>query len=102
MTNVINNNMLALLKGDKKGNRRRCGLIAQEVIQAMQEVYSSDNYANIVNDNFYDLTEKPENVENQYTLAYSNLIPFLVGAIKEQQAQIEELKKEIVLLKNRS
>lgn len=89
-------------RGTKKGSRRRCGLIAQEVLGAIQEVYNSDNYANIVNDNFYDLVEKPENVENQYTLAYSNLIPFLIGAIKEQQVQIEELKKEVVSLKNKN
>ena len=86
-------------RGDKKGTRRRSGLLAQEVIGVMQDVYGTDNYANIVNDNLYDLPNKPENIENQYTLAYSNLIPFLIGAIKEQQVQIEELKKEITSLK---
>ena len=78
--------------GTKKGERRRCGLLAQEVIAAMQEVYGTDNYANIVNDNFHDLTDKPSDVENKYTLAYANLVPFLIGAIKELNAKIKELE----------
>ena len=78
--------------GTKKGERRRCGLLAQEVIAAMQEVYGTDNYANIVNDNFHDLADKPSDVENKYTLAYANLVPFLIGAIKELNAKIEKLE----------
>ena len=78
--------------GTKKGERRRCGLLAQEVVEAMQTVYGTDNYANIVNDNFHDLAEKPTDVENKYTLAYANLVPFLVGAIKELNAKIEKLE----------
>ena len=80
--------------GTKKGERRRCGLLAQEVVEAMQEVYGTDNYANIVNDNFHDLQEKPSDVENKYTLAYANLIPFLIGAIKELNARIKELENK--------
>ena len=81
--------------GMKKGERRRCGLLAQEVVAAMQEVYGTDNYANIVNDNFHDLTEKPSDVENKYTLAYANLVPFLIGAIKELNAEIKTLKDKL-------
>ena len=83
---------IAHAAGTKKGERRRCGLLAQEVIAAMQEVYDTDNYANIVNDNFHDLAEKPSDVENKYTLAYANLVPFLIGAIKELSAKIKELE----------
>ena len=83
---------IAHAAGTKKGERRRCGLLAQEVIAAMQVVYGTDNYANIVNDNFHDLTEKPSDVENKYTLAYANLVPFLIGAIKELNAKIKELE----------
>ena len=81
--------------GTKKGERRRCGLLAQEVIAAMQEVYGTDNYANIVNDNFHDLQEKPSDVENKYTLAYANLVPFLIGAIKELNAKIKSLEDKL-------
>ena len=83
---------IAHAAGTKKGERRRCGLLAQEVIAAMQVVYGTDNYANIVNDNFHDLTDKPSDVENKYTLAYANLVPFLIGAIKELNAKIKELE----------
>ena len=83
---------IAHAAGTKKGERRRCGLLAQEVIEAMQSVYGTDNYANIVNDNFHDLAEKPSDVENKYTLAYANLVPFLIGAIKELNAKIKELE----------
>ncbi len=81
--------------GVKKGERRRCGLLAQEVIAAMQEVYGTDNYANIVNDNFHDLAVKPSDVENKYTLAYANLVPFLVGAIQELNAKIKSLEDKL-------
>ena len=81
--------------GTKKGERRRCGLLAQEVVEAMQSVYGTDNYANVVNDNFHDLTEKPSDVENKYTLAYANLVPFLIGAIKELNAKIEILEGKL-------
>ena len=81
--------------GTKKGERRRCGLLAQEVVAAMQEVYGTDNYANIVNDNFHDLQEKPSDVENKYTLAYANLVPFLIGAIKELNAKIKILEDKL-------
>lgn len=85
---------IAHAAGTKKGERRRCGLLAQEVIEAMQVVYGTDNYANIVNDNFHDLTEKPSDVENKYTLAYANLVPFLIGAIKELNVKIKELESK--------
>lgn len=81
--------------GTLKGSRRRIGLLAQETQQAMVDIYGTDNYANIINDNFHDLEEKPEDVENKLTLAYANLVPFLISAIKEQQAQIEELKNKL-------
>ena len=81
--------------GTKKGKRRRCGLLAQEVVEAMQSVYGTDNYANVVNDNFHDLTEKPSDVENKYTLAYANLVPFLIGAIKELNAKIKALESKL-------
>ena len=82
---------IAHAAGTKKGERRRCGLIAQEVVEAMQSVYGTDNYANIVNDNFHDLAQKPSDIENKYTLAYANLVPFLIGAIKELNAKIKAL-----------
>ena len=82
--------------GTKKGERRRCGLIAQEVVEAMQSVYGTDNYADIVNDSFHDLAQKPSDVENKYTLAYTSLVPFLIGAVKELNAKIKALESKLV------
>ena len=82
--------------GTKKGERRRCGLLAQEVVEAMQSVYGTDNYANVVNDNFHDLEQKPSDAENKYTLAYANLVPFLIGAINELNAKISALESKLV------
>jgi len=41
------------------------------------------------------MAEKPTDAESQKTVAYEKLIPFLVGAIQEQQKQIDELKQKI-------
>lgn len=56
--------------GLKKGERKRVGLSAQEIVQALTEVYGSSDYANIVSDNFHDIpkNEIPEGVENQLTV----------------------------------
>lgn len=82
-------------RGDKKGERKRIGVKAQQVQQLLLDIFGSDNYANIVNDDYYDLraagNEPP--VENHLTVTYERMIPFLIGAIKEQQKQIDYLKK---------
>ena len=45
-------------QGTKKGGRRRVGLSAQEVRDKLIEHYGSDNYANVVNDNFVEFEER--------------------------------------------
>jgi hypothetical protein len=84
-------------RGDKKGTRKRVGFSAQQIEQLIKDIFDTDNYADIVYDNFYDLTEKPQDAESQKTVAYEKLIPFLVAAIKEQQKQIDELRQSIEL-----
>jgi hypothetical protein len=39
--------------------------------------------------------------ENYLTVKYDRIVPLLIEGIKEQQSQIEELKKEIKELKNK-
>ena len=65
--------------------------------QTIKYIFGSDNYANIVNDDYYDLradgNEPP--VENHLTVTYERMIPFLIGAIREQQKQITDLQLRI-------
>jgi hypothetical protein len=65
------------------GTDKKLGLIAQDVRKIIPEVVAGD--------------------ENKETLsmAYSDLIPVLINAIKEQQQQIDSLKKDIQLLKDK-
>lgn len=88
-------------RGDKKGSRKRAGLRAQQVQQALIDVFGSDNYAAIVNDNFYDEPDRANiPVENHLSLSYERLVPFLIAAVKEQQAQIDRLCAEISEVKH--
>lgn len=84
-------------RGTKKGIRRRAGLIAQEVREAMLKIYGTDNYANLITDNFYDLDEKdiPDEVESKLGIQYEVFVPFLIKAVQELSARVEELEKEV-------
>lgn len=62
--------------------KRHAGVIAQEVLEVLPEVVT-------------------ENAEGMYSVAYGNLVALLIEGMKEQQAQIEELKNEIKELKNK-
>jgi hypothetical protein len=64
-------------------NGRQIGLIAQQVEPIVPEVIEIDK-------------------EGMYNLSYGNLAGLFVEAIKEQQVQIEELKREIEEIKNGS
>jgi hypothetical protein len=80
-------------KQTKKGDRRQVGFIAQEVMSAIKDIYNSDNYAGIVNIEYYD-QDVPEEVEKRYGLEYSRIIPLLASAMQEQQKQIEVMERE--------
>ena len=66
----------------KSNNEKQVGFIAQEVKKVIPEVVSGD-----------------ENSDIMMGISYGNLVPVLVNAIKEQQAQIEKMQKEIEELK---
>jgi hypothetical protein len=69
------------------------GFIAQELEQSLTELG--------VKENEYHILQHKPNVDakqSQYWLDYTKMIPILVKAIQEQQAQIEELKE---LIKNK-
>lgn len=85
------NNELAKSVGYKE-NKKQVALSAQDVQAIMPEVVSLAPFD-------METTETGEIVsksgENYLTVNYAKLVPLLVEAIKEQQAQIEELKTTI-------
>jgi len=56
--------------------KRSIGVIAQEMLEVMPEVVSQDE-------------------QGMYSVAYGNLVGVLIEAMKEQQAQIDELKAQL-------
>lgn len=87
-------NTIAHKKGTKKGTRKRVGVLAQNVQQAMKEIYGSTSYANIVDDNFFDLDDVPDDVENQLSVNYSGFVPFLIKAIQELSERLDALENK--------
>jgi hypothetical protein len=65
------------------------GLIAQEVQVVLPEVIKLAPFDTVTNE---DGSTYSKSGENYITIQYERMIPLLVEAIKEQQAQIEELK----------
>jgi hypothetical protein len=59
---------------------RQAGVIAQEVLEVLPEVVLGSE-------------------ETQYSVAYGNMVGLLIEAIKEQQQEIKDLKKEIKIMK---
>jgi DNA-directed RNA polymerase subunit L len=76
--------------------QKQYGIMAQD-LQAIFPEMVLESVHNIPNPN-------NEEATNDFTIKavnYSQLIPVLVRAIKEQQKMIEELKREIDALKNK-
>jgi len=77
-------------EGTLKGDRKRAGVIAQQVQEVMLRLFGSDNYADIVNDNLYG-QDLPDGVENRLSVNMSGFVPFLISAVQELSAQNEQL-----------
>ncbi len=92
--NLVNYDKEAHARGDKKGTRTHIGLIAQEVQELLREVTGGDGFGAIVGDTAYGNPAVTAE-GNQLTLAYQNFIPLLIRMIQTQQADIDELKKQI-------
>jgi uncharacterized small protein (DUF1192 family) len=73
---------------DDENKRRRDGLIAQDVQQAMKEL--GVEFSGLVVD---------DDEMKTLNLSYGEFVIPLINAVKEQQAEIEALKKEIEELK---
>ena len=69
-------------KDPNASKKRQMGLIAQDVEKQFPELVATDE-------------------NGMKSVAYSNLVAPLVEAVKEQQKEIEKLKEEVRVLKNR-
>lgn len=92
-------NKEAWQQGLKKHTDLQVGLSAQELLQALENIYGDSRAFPLVGDNFdnFELEEGeeiPEDIEHRYNIAYINLIPFLIKSIKELDARITELERE--------
>jgi hypothetical protein len=65
---------------DSDDTKTKIGVIAQETLEIVPEVVNQDN-------------------SGMYNVSYGNMAALLIEAIKEQQAQIEELKAEVKKLR---
>ncbi len=82
--------------GTKKHSRRRTGVLAQQVQEAMMDVYGTDNYADLIIDNLYGLEEVPEGVESSLGVNYTNFIPFLIDGVNRLWEKIKILEEKLL------
>lgn len=94
---ICNYDREAHISGTKKGSRQRVGVKAQQVQEALESVFGSSSYANLVNDNLfdYDKNEIPEGIESQLSVNYEGFIPFLIKGIQELTTRIEFLERKM-------
>lgn len=83
-------------QGTKKGSRMRVGVSAQNIQQALIDVFGDSGYANLVNDNLFDYNpdDIPDGVESQLAVNYEGFIPFLIKAVQELDARVKELENK--------
>ena len=86
------NNELAKSFGYNE-TKQQVGLSAQQVESILPEVVTLAPFD--IQTGEFDGVISSKSGENYLTVDYSRLVPLLVEAIKEQQAQIEELKSVV-------
>ena len=67
---------VSYIRNDSEDKSRKVGVIAQEVKEILPEVVQQDS-------------------EGKYSVAYGNMVSIFIEAIKEQQNQINDLRKQI-------
>ena len=77
------------LKAEKTFNY---GVKAQQVAESLKEIYGSEFYGNIISKHE---ENTPKGYADSYSVNLTNFIPFLIGAIREQQEIINNLESRI-------
>lgn len=83
-------------RGEKKGERKRVGVLAQQVQKELLKLFHTDNFADIVNDDLYDAPERKGTEENLLTVRYSAFIPFLIASVQALGEKVRILEEKIV------
>jgi len=93
---IFINNETAALYGYNNKNEQ-VGVIAQEVEQVLPQIVKLAPF----DSEYVDGIEKSKSGKHYKTVQYDKLIPLLIEAIKEQQRQIEALRDEINIIKEK-
>lgn len=87
-------------KNDKAAPGTHLGFVAQEVQQLMPEIVTQEQLTEKQKENFTKMGKvAPETTP--LGMNYTEIVPVLVKAIQEQQKMIDDLKKEIEILKSK-
>lgn len=87
-------------KSDADG-KRKVGFSAQELEKVMPELVYHEEMSEKMKADFAKEGKTLPTITDPYGVNYADMAPILVKAIQEQQKLIEELKKEIELLKSK-
>lgn len=78
-----------------KSDKYAAGFIAQATKKIIDQFEPKYSETVVAHDDLYYEFDKQKKVTDRYTLAQTALIPFLVAAIQDQQAQINNLNSKI-------
>jgi hypothetical protein len=96
LNEILQINPIAFTFKNDANNTDKLGFSAQEMLNIIPEsVYDTKNCIDGYEDTDDSMVKIPKSNDNVYGMDYTTLIPVLVKAIQEQQAQIEILKNNI-------
>jgi len=99
LNDILKINPIAFTFKSDKENIDRLGFSAQEMLNIIPEsVYDTNNCIDGYDETDDPMIKIPKSNDTIYGMDYTTIIPVLVKAIQEQQAQIDELKQ---LIKNK-
>lgn len=87
-------------KGTKKGKRVRAGVLAQNVQEAMTEVYGAPDYTKLIDDDCYDYPEVADNVEHHLTVSYEEFVPYLIKSIQELDNRLTNVEQRLTTVED--